>query len=130
MELTTEQKQHICAELARRMGWTPPTSYDAPWPERFLYWLSPDGQSNQEEAPDSFTDAAASRALVEWLRKDECRFYDFAEILIEVEMKLPRQQMDWQEIVIAAMTAPLETIALAAARALGIRPDASNAPTR
>lgn len=118
-----QQQQQACAELARRMGWTPPTSHDAPWPERFFYWLSPDGQSSQEDPPDYFTDPAASRELVAWLAADDARWQDFAHALYDALGK-PQPHLftggGFYASLKPYLTAPPSVIARAACKALGV----------
>lgn len=134
MELTEQQKQHICAELARAMGW----DFIASSSEIALpgdgEWYTPFGRAYGNEPPDPFTDAAASRALVEWATESDRRSADFFKALCILLDIIPTWIEGYSGPVYSPsevkriMTAPLETIALAAARALGIMPDASNAP--
>ena len=120
---TTEQKQHICAELARRI-----------WPEAeirpeyegsgILYMINPTATAigTGWQCFNPIIDPAASRALVEWMAKQSRgQHYVFIDhIRNSTDSELPYE--------FRLMTAPLETIALAAARALSIIPGASNAP--
>lgn len=112
----------IRTELAKAMGWRITTL-----PGWQMAWLSPD-EATQDEPPNPFTDAADNRALIGFIAKQDGRANaDFLRTLIRSVGGLPM----WMEIVstnpnpkmatfMALLTAPLETIALAAAAALGI----------
>lgn len=120
-KMRSERQLHICAELARRMGWTTCPGG----------WIAPDDRILPDQ-PDPFTCPEDNRALVAWLANDNDQWQSFRNNLDslnrdkywmmddEKQRSLPYRAYLEQ----AAMTAPLETITLAAARALGI-PEAS-----
>lgn len=132
--MTEQRRLTIRAELARRMGWIPE---DAVATEQWEIgsldftmkpsWRSPSGLRGFKFPPDPFTNAEDNRALVEWLAADDARWLQFDDrLLIALSLQpLPAydsgnpgfQRMMRQQI----LTAPLETITLAAARALGIQ---------
>ena len=120
--MTPEQQLAIRAELARQMGWK--LAHDG-------YGLSPDYQivPQPRALPDPFTSAKDKDALVAWLAADDARWLAFRKELLLCWVALP------DDIVLGhgyyerwLLTLPLETITLAAARALGI-PEASEAAT-
>ena len=127
----TEQQQRLTirAELARRMypdGVIEPSFvgdgvdirvYDKPNETRTWYNFDP------------FTNAADKDALVEWLAADDARWFTFIRHLIKL-VNWPQSASKaitdptFAKIVSEVrylMTAPRETITLAAARALGIQ---------
>ncbi len=88
----------------------------------------------ESEIPDPFTNAADNRALVEWLLSEDSDA-QFNEIVFLTELmrnytylwqpgKVEFNAVEVRGIIFRVLTAPLETITLAAARALGI-PEAS-----
>ena len=140
----TADRQHICAELARAIwpGAEMRPEYEG---DGILYMINPTPTTSGTgwQCFNPFTDAAASRALVEWIAADDKTWIRFASVLHEYCRNTVNEEwrvyvnrsnkeisgMDMmQRFERAIMTAPLETIALAAARALGIISDASNAP--
>ena len=69
----------------------------------------------------SFTSADDSRALLEWLAADDARFLAFRKELFLIWLTVPNEQalsLGYYEKWL--LTLPLETITLAAAKALGI----------
>lgn len=126
MELTEQQKQHICAELARAMGW----DFIASSSEIALpgdgEWYTPFGRAYGNEPPDPFTDAAASRALLIWLGQQSDAIMDMFANGLMLSLKetcdaaKSGDGVFWGNEIIALMTAPLEAIVQAACAALGI----------
>lgn len=126
--MTEQQRLTIRTELARRMGWTDIESCKD-WDFSFLPSGLPPGQKEYKNIPDPFTNATDKDALVEWLAADDARWFVFIRHLIKL--------IDWPQSAPKAitgptfaevvsevryfMTAPYETITLAAARALGIQ---------
>ena len=128
----TEQRQiEIRAELARRMGWTHVISGAVgfcPKVSRQLAYCHDAFKKYicghmKRPIPDPFTDAADSRALVAWLAADadDARFLAFRKELFLIWLTVPNEQaltLGYYEKWL--LTLPLETITLAAAKALGI----------
>ena len=121
--MTPERQLEIREQLARRMGWI--------YSEQFRIWyLESDINSGQLKPPDPFTDAADNRALVAWLAADDARWARFDDALLDCliedaePIKAISRQNEWltthQQWGRLKLTAPLETITLAAARALKI----------
>ena len=128
--MTPEQRLHIRAELARRMGWT-----GLHWHEQCLspqWWGLRPGETGQinRPIPDPFTSAADNRALVAWICSDKCPGYFNDEIFLSEiskiygQLKTPHSKRELACAMWDTLTAPREIITLAAARALGI-PEAS-----
>ena len=135
----TEQEQlHVRAELARRMGITIEKRWqhvaDPTW---YLYdvrlpggtYLGSHCASIEEAAsklPDPFTSAADKDALVKWLAADDARWKQFDDKLLMALSLQPLPAYDnsnpgFQRMMRRQIfTAPLETVTLAAAKALGI----------
>lgn len=124
----------VRAELARRMGWQIiKVDYDETWKlviENTEFVGLPDYESAVDKLPDPFTSAADNRALLEWLATDNERWFVFIRSLIKLLPKPERGEIrdatfrDLVHELSLFMTAPLETITLAAAQALGIPIDA------
>lgn len=119
----TEQRQiEIRAELARRMGWdfiqkSSEMAYSGEGE-----WYTPDGQSYGDEPPGFCADATASRALVAWLAGQDATVWgEFSGMVINSGIPFEQQAYaDWEMVTRAFALAPLEIIAIAAAKALGI----------
>ncbi len=97
--MTTPTRAEMCADLARAMGWTAKSHF----PDSFQphFWIAPSGRTF-EVPPDPFTSAEHNRKLVEWLATDGARWKEFKQKLL----------------INFTLTAPLETIAEAAWRAI------------
>lgn len=144
---TAEQKRHICAELARRRG------YSVVKDGTYFYLLDAHGGREENadgypvastcedgawaDAPNPFTDAAASRALVEWATESDRRSADFFKALCILLDIIPTWIEGYSGPVYSPsevkriMTAPLETIARAAYQAITAQaslPPAAPAP--
>lgn len=106
--MTDTERAEINKTLARAMGWDfiPHASeiVNALEPDRGE-WFTPSGKLYGDAPPDFTRDAAASRELVEWIAADDERWGRF-----EIELAM---------LIRAIVTAPLETIALAAVQAIG-----------
>lgn len=127
-KMTEQRRREIRAELARQMGWA--LEADGYWQS----WRSLDGSTRRNVRPsygespigDPFTNNADKDALVEWLNKESrpggviknglMVRDEFINHLLQVH-GLSKYEVD---DFFAAMTAPLETVTLAAAKALGI----------
>lgn len=133
--MTEQKRREIRAELARRMGWKE-GGFAGIW--------FPPAQSVKEsikatrtEPPDPFTNAEDKDALVTWIGAQgvNCRtkFIKHLARSIKIESGVlegwsllsahEESSADWSDFFLL-LTAPRETITLAAARALGI-PEAS-----
>lgn len=115
--MTKQERNHIRAELARRMGWT---GVEVGIDHYFFVGHPPNEpiSSQRTYVPDPFTSAEDKDALVAWLAVDNARWTDFYREL-ESDLQIPEGEVRiWRAMWL--MTAPLETITLAAARALGI----------
>lgn len=127
--MTEQRRREICAELARRMGYKEIVEL---W--EGTVWHDPSG--NRCDKPDFFTNAEDKDALVAWLAADwvlwKRFFLEFTALIIPAMMQsedylgrigetdnytIGPSKAEWGW---ALMTAPRETITLAAARALGI----------
>lgn len=138
--MTEQQRQQIRAELARAMGWTinemrlghfcliaPDGSY------RDCFHSEPEDVWECERLPDPFTSAADKDALVKWLAQEDGRWYCFVHALDKLldtqderSKQYPNPPFDngrglFYQAVKSFILAPLETVTLAAARALGIQ---------
>ena len=136
--MTEQERLHIRAELARRMGWTcitgdvgfnPETSHQLAYcSEAFKKAIC---SQMKKPIPNPFTNAADCRALVAWICSDKspATFDDEAFLSgiskIYGQLKTPYSKRELACAMWDTFTAPLETITLAAARALGI-PEAAN----
>lgn len=129
--MTPEQRLHIRAELARRMGITIEKRWQhATDPTWCLYDVRlPDGTylgshcGSIEEAasklPDPFTDAEDKDALVEWLANQSNETW--ADFFLELFNQMDKaKHRVGQRDSIRTLTAPREIITLAACKALGI----------
>lgn len=115
--MTEQERLHIRAELARRMGYYPKESANG------FYWLMlgndlvsrrgwRDKDGCWDDAPDPFTDAADNRALVAWLAVQPEKTVDrFNAELLKVADPSP----------LCILLIPARVIAEAAAKALGIQ---------
>lgn len=123
--MTNEQRLQIRAELAQRMGYSQRHTTHLLAAELAGDWLKPDGSFFDDAPPDPFTNAADKDALVEWLAADIDRYSAFdAELRIELHRRgliTDAPALTAVELRRKMLTAPLETITLAAARALGIQ---------
>jgi len=120
MAMTDTERAEINKTLARAMGWDfiPHASeiVNALEPDRGE-WFTPSGKLYGDAPPDFTRDAAASRELVEWIAADDERWGRFE---IELAMLISDEQGYFSKTPIRAIvTAPLETIALAAVQAIG-----------
>ena len=122
--MTKQRQMEIRADLARAMGWT----------ERHKdYPIAPVGHILHDDYPSGklygwpnpFTSADDSRALLEWLAADDERFLAFRKEFLRkwslIWLTVPSEQalsLGYYEKWL--LTLPLETIAIAAAKALGI----------
>lgn len=140
-EMTDEQRLQIRAELARAMG------YSVIKDGSYFYLLDRHGSREENadgyaigstceaeawmNAPNPFTNAADNRALVAWLAADDARWGKFDDALLDAildanqeQVNLISKQNEWlntaQQWTRLKITAPLDTITLAAAKALGI----------
>lgn len=118
--MTDTERAEINKTLARAMGWDfiPHASeiVNALEPDRGE-WFTPSGKLYGDAPPDFTRDAAASRELVEWIAADDERWGRFE---IELAMLISDEQGYFSKTPIRAIvTAPLETIALAAVQAIG-----------
>ncbi len=134
---TMPKRAEMCADLARAMGWKVIQT------SRGFMPISPEGDAQLNyktedfawaTMPDPFAYAADNRALVEWLLSEDSDA-QFNEIVFLTELmrnytylwqpgKVEFNAVEVRGIIFRVLTAPLETITLAAARALGI-PEAS-----
>lgn len=126
--MTKPTRETMRAELARAMGYKV-----RQWATGQFQLLDPSEKSDYnfwgtekaawESAPNPFTDAAASRALVEWLRQQPNRISSrfIAEIFHmkwpELPIFISAERMDIH-MIWGLLSLPLETIALAAWRAI------------
>ena len=109
--MTEQERLHIRAELAQRMGYSQRHTTHLLAAELAGDWLKSDGSFFDDAPPDPFTDAADNRALVAWMATDDERWERF----------LDEFQITAGTLIKVIMTAPLDTITLAAAKALGIQ---------
>lgn len=131
--MTEQQRLTIRAELARRMGWDfIASSSDIALPDTGE-WYTPFGRLYGDEPPDPFTNAEDKDALVAWLASQgaNCRtkFIKHLARSIKIEYGVmegwsllsahEESGADWNDFFLL-LTAPLEAITLAAAKALGI----------
>lgn len=116
--MTEQERLHIRAELAQRMGYSQRHTTHLLAAELAGDWLKSDGSFFDDAPPDPFTDAADNRALVAWMATDDERWERFLD---EFQITAGWKYWLWQPTLIKViMTASLDTITLAAAKALGI----------
>lgn len=137
--MNNEQRLQVRAELARAMEWTNITG-DAGFPPETTKELAYCSEAFKKaicgqmkrQIPDPFTNAADNRALVAWMAADDARWELFDDALLDVildtnqeQVNLISRQNEWlntaQQWTRLKITAPLDTITLAAAKALGIQ---------
>ena len=112
--MTEPTREQMRADLARAMGWK----------EGSVVWFSPDNGNAicvEDEPPDPFTSAVDKDALVKWICKDieTLRQKFIAELCGMVGLKQNWQLDRYDEYdLMILLTAPLETVAFAAWRAI------------
>jgi len=121
--MTIPTRDKMRADLACAMGWKVIRT------SRGFMPISPEGyaQLNYKTEdfawatmPDPFTNAADNRALVEWLAEQSpVAWGNFTGCLIDAAIPFHVQPYaDWEMVCRAVLTAPIETIAEAAWRAI------------
>ena len=118
--MTTPTRAEMREALARAMGWT-----GLRWMKSQIFekredlWGLRPGEDGQvmRKAPNPFTNAADKDKLVKWLAADDARWYKFKKEILSDWIESPEQ-----EVVRFVFTAPLETISLAAWRAIQEQP--------
>jgi len=122
--MTDDERNEINARLARAMGW----KLEDDW-GHWQHWRSPDEYKRsvrpsygEYPAGDFTRDPAASRELVKWIAKQNTKikrtFVDAVSPKLGDACCFTDAPLD-ENMILDAMTAPLESIALAADAAIG-----------
>lgn len=114
--MTTPARAEMRADLARAMGWANITKVGTGFPPGMEVGFD----DEREPIPDPFTNAADKDKLVVWLTEQSPVVWgNFTGCLIDAAIPFDIQAYaDWEMVCRAVLTAPLETIAEAAWRAI------------